>query len=81
VLGSHARRLWAPAADSGGGAGLRGEEGQGKDAEAHPEDAYRAGRGGGSRRTANRAAVSSDTCREGELGGGDCERLQSIPLA
>jgi hypothetical protein len=39
--------------------GSEGKKGRGGDAEAHPEDARKAGRDGGSRRTANRAAASS----------------------
>jgi hypothetical protein len=39
--------------------GSEGKKGRGGDVEAHPEDAHKADRDGGSRRTANRAAASS----------------------
>jgi hypothetical protein len=59
-----AGRRRSSAAGKGRGGGLNGEE-------AHPEDACKAGKGGGRRRTANRMAEVADACGEGELGGND----------
>jgi hypothetical protein len=81
VLGSHARRLWAPAADSDGGAALRGEEGQGEDAEAHPELAGEVFLADGGHTVANLEAAASGIYREVAVSGGISRRPGPIPSA
>jgi hypothetical protein len=74
VLGSHARarrhaRLWAPAGRPAAEQGVGAREDRGEGAAAHPEDACKAGRGGGRRRAANRAAAELGVCGEnGDVG-------------
>jgi hypothetical protein len=53
---------------------------RGEGVAAHPEDGCRAGRDGGSRRTANRRWRALDTCGETAMGSRDSGRLAPIPL-
>jgi hypothetical protein len=89
-----AETKWSPGRDAGdrrssckrqcsagwlAGAETEGEKGP-RGPEPHQEHAGDVGLAGEGLPAANSAAASADTCREGELGGGDCDRPGSLHL-